>query len=1303
VKCSSFLSLLFLSSEDIVLFFRSIKKKDSMNHEEIIASLMRKYASPSHVFKRTSGQNIGLMRPHMFLQGYAFVNGQDICSCGLDATGVNCTDQTHAIRYLTRQEVSCLKRNDYGMYHGRLVTFDSYPIFLNFTSLLKKILVPLAVISTAAASGLPSSEHSLAPNAHFASTAPSGTSLENLRNRISLARNEVPDTSWWEPVALKWTHGVKSTVAEYSAKTMITALAETRKSLLQDIKSHRHQLDTAKTDLEFGEAYGSAREFQEMKLKELESKWTAFEKDKTATPRVLVLDIINDNLVITAELESFSNFMLQITLEKARRLVNMVRGTNRDEQLRELMTSFETSVNASKEAAKESDQLRQHLSTQLQNEKNMIEEQKTLLNKMEKNKNKLLALTKQHHRNILTQVQTDLDNALMSLKSNTAQIEVMQAKLATSQAALAQNEIKAAELMQTAEKIRALVYALLASLGGVSVVVAGAMAVKYLRPSKKDAHHQQTNTKQATLGQSSKAKTTPGGVNGGSEAETESVRSGRSSSSSSSSIEAETSPSSRGNDSSEAETESVRSGISNSSSSIEAETSPSSRGNDSSEAETASVRSGKSSSRGRSSSSSRGRSSSSSRGSDSGIKKRKVDAEPASTRVPNTEPSDGSGSGENHTGKGTSSLPDKGKGKGAPGKGKGKAKSSWKPDPGVYTLLKKNYINANLDQYNLDEARLKKCIEMLILPLINVLYMRSCTFPLDNEPYAHLLETLFRKVGVASITPEIVDDSIMTGEVEVMKPTAELNAETLKHDLLRKKDRTYKIPEIQLTKRVPFLEYAADLKIIFFPQNSQLRFAFPAQYDVNRQVDAFMLQTANQTVGQGIVKVLTSCMKGDGRDVSSDSIFPTRSLSSVLDDVRFLTGSVMTKLSSLKDPRGPSSPSVLNTIIRPAMQRSFMYTSIDPPLQNTKCPLTSSIRAGHYTTKEGTLVERKGRNFRTIDLPAQAVQEITTRLLSDVSVIQVKQKTEIDADAAEANMKALRNKVDPNLPYYCLLFGKKIKECKRVTDDIGVGIPRPYAGSTRQEFTPLQCFYFEAIKLQECLDNLESEKFCKNGGPVVCRNMQDIIGIVETASTGFQIPPTTTATPDKIRFIMSKWKEILGDVIVKLCKNKATEVSVYRALQIQIKKPEDETKDSEIIDPMFEKQPKKFVTFDFNAAVHRLDVGAKEQFKSMSTLLEKGVSEASRYNAIFSEIIKKTSKPEELVTVELVTEDQVEMARSYLDICNAIHVMENLLEEFGSVCHKPKPNPKLVRAHSVKTPLTSAHVSLTERSRSVHR
>lgn len=1193
-----------------------------MNHEEIIASLMRKYASPSHVFKRTSGQNIGLMRPHMFLQGYAFVNGQDICSCGLDATGVNCTDQTHAIRYLTRQEVSCLKRNDYGMYHGRLVTFDSYPIFLNFTSLLKKILVPLAVISRAAASGLPSSEHSLAPNAHFASTAPSGTSLENLRNRISLARNEVPDTSWWEPVALKWTHGVKSTVAEYSAKTMITALAETRKSLLQDIKSHRHQLDTAKTDLEFGEAYGSAREFQEMKLKELESKWTAFEKDKTATPRVLVLDIINDNLVITAELESFSNFMLQITLEKARRLVTMVKGTNRDEQLRELMTSFETSVNASKEAAKESDQLRQHLSTQLQNEKNMIEEQKTLLNKMEKNKNKLLALTKQHHRNILTQVQTDLDNALMSLKSNTAQIEVMQAKLATSQAALAQNEIKAAELMQTAEKIRALVYALLASLGGVSVVVAGAMAVKYLRPSKKDAHHQQTNTKQATLGQSSKAKTTPGGVNGGSEAETESVRS-------------ESSPSSS-----------------------DSETSPSS-----------------------------------SRSSNGGIGKRTVET---------TGPSGGSGSRENFTGKGTSPLPAKGIGKGsmAPGKGSGKAKPGWKPDPGVYALLKVNYVDANLKKpndpavikYNLYKVRLENCIERLILPLINVLYLRSCSFPLDNEPYANVLDKLLPKVGSASITSAQVD-SMMSGDVEVMKPKAELDAETLKHDQRRKADKTYEIPPISYTKRVPFLTYAADLNIIFFPQEGKLSFVFPAKYNVKWQVQKFMLQTASQTVGQGIVKVLESCMKGDGRDMASDSTFPKRSLSSVLDDARSLTGPLLNKLSSLKDLRDWNPETILNKIIRPAMKRSFLYTSISPRLLNTACP-TSSIHAGYYETEGGALVERKGRSFRTIDLPAEAVQVITTRLLSALSDMKGNQKTEINPDAADAIMKELQSKDDPNLQYHCLLFGKKIQECKQVTDDVVIGVPLPYASSTRQEFTPLQCFYFEAIKLQKCLDNLKSNRFCRNGSPVECSNMQDIIEILVTASNGFQIPRAATPTLSKIRFTMLQWKDILHDVIVRLCKNEATEESVHQALKIQIAKPKNADNDPDILDPMFEKQHRKSVPFNFNEAVHRTHAGAREEFKSMSTLLQKGVSEAIRYNAIFSEIIKKRRNP-----VELVTGDQVEMARNYLDICNAIYVLGNLVEEFESVCHKSK----LVRANSVEAPLTSARISLTERSRSVRR
>lgn len=295
----------------------------------------------------------------------------------------------------------------------------------------------------------------------------------------------------------------------------------------------------------------------------------------------------------------------------------------------------------------------------------------------------------------------------------------------------------------------------------------------------------------------------------------------------------------------------------------------------------------------------------------------------------------------------------------APGKGSGKAKLSWKPDPGVYALLKEHYADTNLKKpndpavikYNLYKVRLENCIERLILPLINVLYLRSCSFPPDNEPYANVLDKLLPKVTSASITSAQVD-AAMSGYLEVVKPNADLDAETLKHDQRRKADKTYEIPPISNTKTVPFSTYAADLNIIFFPQESKLSFVFPAKYNVKLQVHKFMLQTASQTVGQGIVKVLESCMKGDGRDMSSDSTFPMRSLSSVLDDVRSLTSSLLNTLSSLKDIPESNPEAILNKIIRPAMKRSFLYTSISPRLLNTACP-TSSIHAGYYETEGG--------------------------------------------------------------------------------------------------------------------------------------------------------------------------------------------------------------------------------------------------------------------------------------------------------------------------------------------------------------
>ena len=122
-----------------------------MNQEEVVAALLRKLGKPSSIFKNTTASSLTFVPPILFQEGFALVNGEDLCACETNGFEEACDNKDHMVKYLTKNEVQCLKKNDFGMHQGSLVCFNSLPVFMNFAAAFKNLLIPLALLGNVSA------------------------------------------------------------------------------------------------------------------------------------------------------------------------------------------------------------------------------------------------------------------------------------------------------------------------------------------------------------------------------------------------------------------------------------------------------------------------------------------------------------------------------------------------------------------------------------------------------------------------------------------------------------------------------------------------------------------------------------------------------------------------------------------------------------------------------------------------------------------------------------------------------------------------------------------------------------------------------------------------------------------------------------------------------------------------------------------------------------------------------------------------------------------------------------------------
>jgi len=122
-----------------------------MNQEEVVAALLRQLGKPSSIFKHTAASNLTFVPPILFQEGFALVNGEDLCACGTNVSEEACENKDHVVQYLNKNEVQCLKKNNFGIHQGSLVCFNSLPVFMNFAGAFKNILIPLTLIGKVSA------------------------------------------------------------------------------------------------------------------------------------------------------------------------------------------------------------------------------------------------------------------------------------------------------------------------------------------------------------------------------------------------------------------------------------------------------------------------------------------------------------------------------------------------------------------------------------------------------------------------------------------------------------------------------------------------------------------------------------------------------------------------------------------------------------------------------------------------------------------------------------------------------------------------------------------------------------------------------------------------------------------------------------------------------------------------------------------------------------------------------------------------------------------------------------------------
>jgi hypothetical protein len=129
-----------------------------MDHaeKEIVTVLLRQFARPASTFQNITSQDVRLIHPQSFREGYAFVNGDDVRACGFILPGLLPDDKDHTMSYLDPDQVTCLVGHNYGMHNGKIVTVHSVPVFAPLP-LWKRFLPLMAVASGAAAATVPQS------------------------------------------------------------------------------------------------------------------------------------------------------------------------------------------------------------------------------------------------------------------------------------------------------------------------------------------------------------------------------------------------------------------------------------------------------------------------------------------------------------------------------------------------------------------------------------------------------------------------------------------------------------------------------------------------------------------------------------------------------------------------------------------------------------------------------------------------------------------------------------------------------------------------------------------------------------------------------------------------------------------------------------------------------------------------------------------------------------------------------------------------------------------------------------------
>jgi len=178
---------------------------------EHVTLLLRQFARPASIFQNITSQGVRLVHPSSFLEGYAFVNGDDVRACGFIVPGLLPEDNAHVMSYLNRQQVECLTRHNYGMYNGRIITLHSIPIFAPVSRWA--MFAPFLAAATGAAASTPIPPH------HSSPIAPSPTSYH------SYYPNGLSSTSVEDPFAKIQKH-LRDNDPSWSFQKMSTDLSK---------------------------------------------------------------------------------------------------------------------------------------------------------------------------------------------------------------------------------------------------------------------------------------------------------------------------------------------------------------------------------------------------------------------------------------------------------------------------------------------------------------------------------------------------------------------------------------------------------------------------------------------------------------------------------------------------------------------------------------------------------------------------------------------------------------------------------------------------------------------------------------------------------------------------------------------------------------------------------------------------------------------------------------------------------------------------------------------------------------------